>query len=402
VVSEAPVRAAYRDAFASREFRMLFSAQAVSVTGTSVAAVALTIVVYRRTGSSFLASLTFALGFAPYVLGGGLLSSVVDRVRPRRLVAGCNLLATVLAAAMAWPAMPVSGLLALLLAIGALQSVASGAGAALLRSTVSHDAYVPARSLMRIAAQGAQIGGNAVGGSLLVLLSPSGALLVNAGSFAVSATVVRLAITDYPNAGEAVGAMVIRDSLRGLRAVWAERELRRLLLVGWAAPMFWVAPEALAAPYVAHHHGSPAVVGWWLVALPVGVIAGDVAGVRLLSLQRQRRLVGPAAAASFLPYLVFALDPSIPVAVALLAVSGLCGFYALGLDARIRDAAPARLFARAMTINSAGLMTLQGAGFALAGALAQATGPAGAVAVSGACGLIATITLLGSDFRRQA
>ena len=54
--------------------------------GTSVAAVALTILVYRRTGSPLLASLAFALGFLPFLLGGGLLSSVVDRVRPRRLV----------------------------------------------------------------------------------------------------------------------------------------------------------------------------------------------------------------------------------------------------------------------------------------------------------------------------
>ncbi len=273
--SQATPRIGYSEALASGQFRALFASQLVSVSGTSIAAVALTILVYQRTASPLLASLTFALGFLPYLLGGGLLSGVIDRVRPRRLVVSCDLVSAVLAATMAWPAIPVTILLTLLLAIGTLASVSSGARVALARSTVSEGAYVPARSLMRIAAQVAQLGGNAAGGALLVVLTPSGALLVNAGSFAFSAAAVRFAVADHANAGQPSQARLLRDSLRGARTILAHAELRRLLLVGWLAPMFAVAPEALAAPYVAAHHGSSTLVGWWLVALPVGLIAGD-------------------------------------------------------------------------------------------------------------------------------
>src|SRR6266508_2636796 len=163
--------------------------------------------------------------------------------------------------------------------------------------------------------------------------------------------------------------------------------------------MFAVAPEALAAPYVAAHHGSSTLVGWWLVALPVGLIAGDIAGVRLLTPRQQRRLVAPAAAAGFVPYLAFAFDPPIPIALLLLVASGACGLYMLGLDARVRDAVPPQLFARTMTLNSAGLMTLQGVGFTLAGAIAQAVGPATAIALAGGCGITSTLVLLGPDLR---
>ena len=83
-VTAAP-RVGYGDALRSREFRALFAAQAITIGGSSIAAVALTVLVYDRTGSAFLSSLTFALGFLPYVVAG-LLSGVVDRVRPRRLV----------------------------------------------------------------------------------------------------------------------------------------------------------------------------------------------------------------------------------------------------------------------------------------------------------------------------
>ena len=90
-------RVGYRTALASRELRALVAGQLVSVAGTSIAAVALTILVYERTASPLLSSLTFALGFVPYLLGGGLLSGIVDRVPPRRLVVGCDGACTVLA-----------------------------------------------------------------------------------------------------------------------------------------------------------------------------------------------------------------------------------------------------------------------------------------------------------------
>ena len=300
---------------------------------------------------------------------------------------------------MAWPGLPVPILLALLFAVGTLASLSGGARVALARSTVPDAAYVPARSLLRIAAQCAQIGGNAAGGVLLVALSPSGVLLVNAASFVFAAAAVRFAVADHAIAGEASGATLLRDSLRGARTVFAHAELRRLLLFGWLTPMFVVAPEALAAPYVSAHGGSSTLVGLWLVALPAGIVAGDVAGVRLLSPQTQRRLVAPAAAAGFLPYLAFVLDPSIPVALPLLVAAGACGLYMLGLDARMRDAAPPALFARAMTLNNAGLMTLQGLGFTLAGAVAEGIGSPRAIAVAGVCGLVATVTLLGRELR---
>lgn len=382
------MRSRYRDALVHRPFRALFAAQLVSVTGTTVAAVALTVLVYERSASPLLSSLTFALGFLPYLFGG-LLSALADRVPPRRLVITCNLLSACAATAMAWPGAPIPVLLVLLVVVGMLTSLASGSSAALVRAAVPHEAYAPARSLMRIVAQMAQIGGNAAGGALLLLLSPSGAILVNAASFLGAALVVRFGVGALAAAGEATQASLLRDSLAGIREVFADHELRRLLLLTWLVPMFSVAPEALAAPYVAGIGGSRALVGIWLIALPIGTIAGDVVGVWRFDSNRQRRLVAPMAAASFVPYLAFFTHPPIAVALPLLAASGFGSLYALGLDLRVRDAADDRLFARVMTISSAGLMTLQGLGFALAGAEAQLIGSPATIVVAGVCGLAA-------------
>lgn len=401
MTSEPLDRVGYRRALASPELRALFVAQLISVGGTSLAAVALTVLVYDRTTSPVLAALTFSLGFLPYLVVGALLSSVADRVRPRRLVTCCDGASALLAASMAWPSMPVPALLGLLFAIGGLSSLASGSRAALVRMAVSEDAYVPGRSLMRIAAQVAQLAGNAGAGALLLVVRPSGALLVNGASFAVSAVTIRFVVGDHDKLGAGSGDPV-PGSLRGARAVLANPELRRLVLLLWLVPMFQVAPEAVAAPYVAGQHGSSSLVGVWLTALPAGIIAGDIIGVRFLSPRQQRRLVAPVAAAGFVPYLAFGLDPAVQLAIPLLVVAGAGGCYVLGLDARIRDAAPLPLFARTMTVSTAGLMALQGAGFALAGAAAQALGPGTAIAASGGCGIAAVLLLSGRGLRARS
>ena len=67
--------------------------------------------------------------------------------------------------------------------------------------------------------------------------------------------------------------------------------------------------------------------------------------------------------------------------------------YTLGLDSRVLETVSAALFPRTMALNSAGVMTLQGLGFALEGAVAQGAGAGVAVAAAGICGLQVALLL---------
>ena len=386
-------RGPYRLALRSGEFRAIFVTTIITITGSTVSAVALTVLVYERTGSPFLSALTFAFGFFPYLVGGTLLSGIVDRVPPRRLLVSLDLGAMVLSATMALPGMPVVGLLALLFGTGTLTSLSNGTRAGLVRTIVPEASYVPARSLLRIAGQTAQIVGNGVGGALLIVLTPRGAILVNAASFLLSACVMRFGLRLHTIAAPEERAPLLRDSLRGVRRIFADVPLRRLLLFGWLVPMCAVAPEALAAPYVAGQGASPAFVGLWLGALPVGIIVGDLIAVWRIGAHRLRRLVGVAAAGSLVPYLVFAGRPPLAAAIPLLVLAGMFGMWGLGVDALVRDVAPEQGFGRMMTVNNAGVMTTQGLGFALAGALAEVVGSGRAIAIAGVCGLVVVLLL---------
>ena len=386
-------RTRYRDALIVPEFRALFAAYSVSLLGTIVATVALTVLVYARTGSSALAALTFTLMFVPYLLGGGLLNALVDRQPPRRLMVVCDLGSAALIAVMALPAIPVGAMLALLTLVSVLAPISAGARNALLPTIVGTEAYVPARSLFRLVAQSGQVVGNALGGLLLVIVAARHALLIDAAGFVASALLVRFGTRAREPMNATASTTLLSDSLTGIRDVFAHTTIRRLLLLGWTVPMCSVAPEALAAPYVDALGRPAAAVGWWLVMLPAGTVVGEVIGVTRMTQTTQRRLVGTLAALTLLPQLAFLAAPGFAAALALLFLSGLGSAYVLGLDGLVLDAAPDGLRGRVLSLNTTGLMTLQGLGFGLAGVAAEALPLHVVVASSAALGLIAVLRL---------
>ncbi len=99
----------------------------------------------------------------------------------------------------------------------------------------------------------------------------------------------------------------------------------------------------------------------------------------------------------FVPLLAFAIEPPFALAFPLLVVAGAAAAYGLGLDARIRTTARPELLGRALAINTAGLVALQGLGFAAAGALAELVAPAVAIAAAGVAGLVVVATLWPRD-----
>lgn len=387
----------YRDALAVGEFRALFVAYIVSMLGDIVAAVALTVLVFERTGSPFLAGLTFTLAFVPYLFSGALLSGLVDRVPPRRLMILCDLLSAAIVALMAVSAVPIPVLLALLFCLGLISPVAAGVRNTLAVIVLPAEAYIAGRSLFRIVAQSAQVVGNATGGLLIALTSPRGALLVDCVSFLGSVVVVRVWTQRRPPlAGDSGGlprTNLLKDSLQGMSSVLADRRIRRVLLLGWLVPTCAVAPEALAAPYVAELGLSQAAVGWWLAAIPAGTIAGELVAIWYVPAAWRRRLVGGLAGASFVPLLAFAGQPGLALSLLLLVASGACSAWVLGLDALILEVTPESLLGRVFTVNSAGLISLQGFGFAAAGALAEIVEPNVAIVIAAVTGLVVVALL---------
>ena len=131
-MTQEPRRARYGEVFGIAEFRAVFAAHVISMLGQVIAAVALTVLVYEKTGSPALAALTFSAAFPPYLFSGTLLSSMVDRLPARRVLVACNLASALVVGSMALVALPVWALLGLLFVLGLIAPVFSGVRAATL------------------------------------------------------------------------------------------------------------------------------------------------------------------------------------------------------------------------------------------------------------------------------
>ena len=387
------VKATYRQLLGPGEFRVVFAADIVSMLGTVVAAVALTVLVYQRTGSPALAASVMALAFAPYLLGGILLGAAADRLPARRMLVTCDLASAALVAAMVIPGMPVAGLLILLFAEGLIAPVYQGVRSAMLPEVLPPGpGYVLGRSMMRMVAQSAQIIGYGVGGLLLAILSPRGALAADALSFAASATLLRFGIARRPARTARTGSMA-RDSLAGVRGTLAHRPTRRILLFTWLVAACSVAPEALVTPY-AIHIGQPArAAGFLLTGIPAGTVIADLIVARMLPAGLQRRLIVPAGLLAFAPLAAFAASPRLGPAIALLVISGFGSAWGPGLDGLLIETTPPALRSRALALQNAGLMFTQGAGFALWGIAAQYAPLTAVIPIAAVAGATAVISL---------
>jgi MFS family permease len=387
----APLRsrpARYGTVLRNREFFGLVVAHTVSLLGTTIAAVALAVLIFERTRSPFLSSLTFALGFTPYLLGG-LLSPRLEHLPPRRLMIACDLFQGSIYAVMAVPGLPVPVLLALL-GLGSMAApIFSGTRAGLLPSILGEgEGFVLGRSVLRLIAQSGQILGLAVGGALLLVVDARVAVLAVAGTCGVSAVLIRVGIRDHRP------AMAHHDAgSRGVTAVLDDPRRRRLLLLDWVVPMAAVAPEALAVPYVVGLGFPAASAGLLLWAAPAGAIFGEVVTARLFRPDVRARTVVPLTAVVLLVPLAFAVQPPLPVAIGVLLVSSAGFGFSLGLDQQLMAATPVTLQRRTLTVATAGLMFFQGLGFALAGAAAEFAAPHVVIPVVSLLGLVALIAL---------
>src|SRR3954452_22156528 len=80
---QSPAASPYRALFSGREYRATFYADVMSVLGDQLAAVALAVLVYERSGSALLTAAGYSLVFLPWFVAGPALSALADRW-PRR------------------------------------------------------------------------------------------------------------------------------------------------------------------------------------------------------------------------------------------------------------------------------------------------------------------------------
>jgi len=388
-----PKRANWLDALRVASFRAIFIAHVISLSGTLVAQVALSVRIHERTGSSLLSALTFALGLLPHALAGALSSRC--RLPARRTLIGCELLAGALIAGMAVPDLPVVMLLAATFLAGTFGSLFAVTRAATLPDLVPPALYPLAHSILRISSNTAQVASYAFGGLLLTKWSSGTILFIDAATFLLSAIILYcgLPVAEMP-AGAARRPAASPAIPRGLWVALRKPELRALLLLGWLLPVLCVVPEALAIPYARGMNGTGWDIGVLLAALPAGSVVGEFWAGRALGERARIAAILPLGLMQLVPLLVYGMAPVVPIAAAALFVSGLGAGHRLGLDQRILEWSDPQTRGPVLALATAGLMLSQGAAFAAAGALGDSFAPHRVVAGSAIVGIPCALLLM--------
>ncbi|GGP35578.1 MFS transporter [Saccharothrix coeruleofusca] len=380
-------RGTLRALVGNREFRGLWIGSTVSTAGDQLAAVALSLLVFQRTGSPAWTALTWSLTLVPPLVAGPLLGWVADRFPRRTVMIRCAWLQAALMALMALPGVPLWVMIALLVAVLMTASPFLAAQEASLPSVLPAKRYDDGVALFGTSVDVAQMIGLAAAGFVVTWAGPNVALAVDAASFVLVALLVQFSVRHRPAAAPRDPARERAEvgSAGVLRLLLTDPRLRTLLWLRMLAGLAMV-PEGLAVPLAA------SLDAVWAVGLILAIEpAANVLGVAVLfrvvrSPDKRERLMGPLAVLSLAPLVLFALDPNLTWTIVLLVVAGMAGAYHTPARSAWMRILPDACRGRAHGIARTALRSSQGGGMALAGAVAHGLGSV-TLTIAGAGGI---------------
>src|SRR5215831_9426642 len=359
-----------------RDFRFLFSARAISYIGTYLAPIAVAFAILDNGGGATAVGLSFAawtLAQVAMLVVGGV---VGDRVPRRVVMIGSDIASATVRTAMG--VLLVSGhaevwqLIALQACGGAAVAFYSPASYGLVREVVPEEQLQQANGLLAIARYAAFPLGAAIGGSIVALIGPGTALLVDAGTYATSALLLaQLHVKSIARAG----AGFLRELREGWSAFVEQTWVWVLVLYVSLYFLITYAPFFVLGPYVAKHSMNGAASWAFVVSGEgIGALLGGTAGLRWRPQQPMVK-TGLLLMFSAAQNLILAFHPT--TALLSLAAMGAGFAFALGSvvwDTTLQRKIPPEKLARVASYGWMGAMVFLPAGYALAGPIAMAIG----------------------------
>jgi MFS family permease len=377
----------------NRNFRLLFAARSISYFGTYLAPIAVAFAVLDLTGSASDTGIAFAcwtLAQVSTLMVGGV---VADRL-PRRVVmvasdAGNLGVRTAMGTLLLSGHARIWEIFVLQALGGAATAFYSPASSGLVPEVVDRPQLQQANAFMGIARNLAFPLGAATGGAIVATIGSGTALLVDAGTYAVSALLLT-GIRLPARARSAVAPNFARELREGWQA-FTEHTWVWLLTV-WVALYFLItyAPFFVLGPYIAKHElGGAGAWGTVVTGEGIGALVGAIVGLRVRP-GRPWVVLGGVFALTALQSVLLAAHVSF-VAIALAAI--VAGFsFSLGtvlFDTGVQHAIAPDKLSRVSAYNWMCAMVFLPAGYALAGPVAAAVGMSGYL-IFGAVWIIVT------------
>ncbi|MHB1342718.1 MAG: MFS transporter, partial [Coriobacteriia bacterium] len=313
----------------SSDYRKLWLAQLVSVIGDKVHQIAMSVLVYKVTGSIMHVGIMLAITTLPAVLFGVAAGVFVDRWDRRMTMVVSDLLRAAIVLTIPWLihlGMPFFYLAAF--SVATVSLFFEPARLSLIPDVVDHDDLMAANSLDNVTTSVSELLGLAFGAGLVSVIGASSAFIFDGVTFAVSAVFVALL---SKRARPAIEAGSSEDFLgqmqRGLRHIGGEPVLRDLVVVYSLAAAGIAASITAVNGLALERFGTGAVdgraVGLAVLdsAITVGLLLGSVS-VGHTGVEGAGRKFLASLGVFGAVFALVALAPSLPFSMPLLVVGG--------------------------------------------------------------------------------
>jgi MFS family permease len=392
--SAVPRRATYREVFAVREFRILWSSVILSTAGDRLALVALTLLVFDRTHSPLLTAAVYAVGYVPWVIGGLFLAELADRYPRRSVMVVCDASRAVLVAVMVVPHVPVGALVALLFAATMFAPPFDSAKASITPDILHGERYVLGTAVLQTTLLTGEVLGAVGGGVAVAFIGVPRSLAIDSATFVLSGLLVRLGLRARPPAArpESARPSPVARMRDGFRLVFGDQALSTLLLFGWLI-VFYTVPAGIAAPYVARIGGGPIATGAVIASTALGTMLALPPFTRFVRPRQRVNVMGPLAVLTCGTLILTGVRPGLAVSLVIFVVSAAFGVYQVAANTAFVVRVPAQRRAQAFGIANMGVVVGQGAAYVAAGAVAEVVAPATVIAVAGGLGAVAAFVL---------
>ena len=269
--------------FGLRTYYVLLIAQAISLLGSQISGLAVSIAVFRQTGHATPLALVAFFSAAPRMLLGGFAGALADRFDRRRIMLLANVgyvvTSGLLLASFASGAFQLWHLYVLFLGSALCAAVEAPAFQASVAMLVPDSHRDRANALAMIGGPAAGVLAPTMAGLLYAIIGVVGSISLDIASFMVALVVlvaVRIPMPGATAEGLAMRASVWRQALDGFRYLIARPAL--LGLCGCFSILSVLGPGVLVlnVPYILDRTGNVAVLGVVMGAVNFGAVAGAV------------------------------------------------------------------------------------------------------------------------------
>jgi predicted MFS family arabinose efflux permease len=386
------------DALREREFRLLFTAHAISAVGDFLVPVALAFAVLDLTGSASDLGFVLTARLVPlvlFMLAGGVWA---DRLPRQRLMIASHLVRLVSQGGLGLLLVAGHARIWELVALQAVHGTATAffrpASSGIVPQTVRPERLHQANGLMWGAIGVAGFAGPAIAGVVLATAGAGWAILGDATTFALGAYL--LARLRLPPLERAPRERFLHELAVGWREVVSRRWLWTSIVSFAVFQLAVIAAFSVLGPVVAKRSlGGASAWATLAAAFGIGSIVGNFCALHL----RPRRPLRFAFALTLLCFpSLFLLAVAAPVP--LIAATELASGLAIGLsgamwETTLQEHVPEAALSRVSAYDWMGSMVLRPAGLAAVGPIASVVGVKAALVGAGLMGVVSNLVLLG-------